>query len=121
MTAQKGKRKRGPGDGEAAGGSGGREDWPGGADRYCRFVLRKENMDTQVQAPCGRALTAGCARSKMGSVQECDRTPHQLLSDAAWPDTWHHDLHASGAPRLGMPMQQITFIGWKPHWVIPRR
>lgn len=46
VTAQKGKRKRGSGDSSADGG-GGREDWPGGANRYCRFVLRKENMDTQ--------------------------------------------------------------------------
>ena len=47
VTAQKGKRKRDPRDG--GGGPGGRGgDWPGGTARFTRFVLHKENMDTQV-------------------------------------------------------------------------
>lgn len=42
------KRKRG-GGGRGGGGSGGcRENWPGGDAWYVRFVMRKENMDTQV-------------------------------------------------------------------------
>lgn len=50
VKAAGGKRKRGGGrggDGPTDGRGFGR-DWPGGNDRYVRFVLRKENMDTQV-------------------------------------------------------------------------
>ncbi len=43
------KRKRSGGGGGGGGGRGGcRENWPGGDARYVRFVMRKENMDTQV-------------------------------------------------------------------------
>lgn len=83
VTAQKGKRKRDPRDG--GGGPGGRGgDWPGGTARFTRFVLHKENMDTQVWQSC--VLCHLCLGMRCGPTTlqrpPCSRARHSATLSA---------------------------------------